>query len=367
MNAQKTPMYELHLEQGARMVDYAGVALPIQYEGTLAEHKAAREGAALFDTSHMGRIDLDGSGCIEALEPLLSCPVGTLTQGRCRYGLLTDAEGGVRDDIIFYRLEPQRVRLVTNAATRLGDVDWLRAQLPGAVRLEDRTEHEAKIDLQGPLAPRIAAQLLERPLNGMRYFAFHWNRFDGVDVLLSRTGYTGEIGFELYLPPAAARQFWRRACELGARPAGLGARDILRLEVGLPLYGHELSREIRAGETGLDWAIDPTKAFVGAERIRDPSANPRRLVGLRIEGRRTARAQDAVLQDKRRVGGVTSGGYAPSLGHAVAFALVERQCAAPGTRLTLAARQPLAAEVVKTPFYRDGTARHPIDDYLPAP
>lgn len=361
---QKTPLYDIHLSQGARMVDYAGYALPVQYEGTLREHQVAREGAALFDTSHMGRFDLVGAGCVEALERLLSCPVASLETGRCRYGLLTDEQGGVRDDIIFYRLAPQALRLVTNAATRCADRAWIQAHLPETVVLDDVTGDEAKIDLQGPLAPRIASVLLEKPLDGMRYFSFQWNRFEGEDLLLSRTGYTGEIGFELYLPSGAARRFWLRACEQGARPAGLGARDTLRLEAGLPLYGHELSREIRACETGLDWAIDPHKVFVGADVIRDAASCRRKLAGLRLAGRVAARAGDIVRAGDREVGVVTSGSFAPSLGCAIAFALIQRDCFQPGTPLILEARRPLEAEVVETPFYRQGTARRKLADFL---
>ncbi len=342
------------------MVPYAGALLPMQFQGILAEHAATRTAAALFDTCHMGRYRLEGEGVVEALERILTCRVASLAAGRCRYGLMLNEAGGVIDDLVLYRRGETRFLLVANAGTRPQDLDWLQRHLPGSVRIADETDTTAKIDLQGPDAPRIAAALLEDFPADLAYFGFRTLRYAGEEILLSRTGYTGEAGFELYLSHDAARRFWSDAMARGAVPAGLGARDTLRLELGMPLHGHELGPARCASESGLDWAMDATKNFIGRDAVLDPSRRTHALVGLVGTGRRAARAGDRLCLGGADVGDVTSGCFAPTLGVPVALAYVLREHAASGTTLTVEHRTPLEMTVRPLPLYTRGTARQPL-------
>lgn len=358
-----TCLHDLHVAAGARLMPYADVLLPLQFQGILAEHAATRSSAALFDTCHMGRYRLAGEGVVDALERLVTCPVASLPEGRCRYGLMLNADGGVIDDLVLYRTGATAFLLVANAGTRAQDIGWLRSHLPESVRIVDDTETTAKIDLQGPAAPRIAAALVEDFPFDLRYFAFRTVRFEGEAVLLSRTGYTGEVGFELYLPHDAARRFWRGAMALGAVPAGLGARDTLRLEMGMPLHGHELGPGRCASQSGLDRAIDTAKDFIGRAAVLDPARRTHTLVGLIGTGRSAARAGDRIRVGGEEVGVVTSGSFSPSLGVPIALAYVAPAHAAVGASLAVEHRTPLAMTVHALPLYTQGTARRPLDEF----
>lgn len=357
----QTPLTAAHTALAARMGPFAGYAMPIQYAGIIAEHRAARRGVAIFDTCHMGEFEVSGPAAAADLDALVTCNVTGMRNGRCRYGLLCNETGGVKDDLILYRHGRDRFMVVVNAGTRAGDYAWIASHLSDNTAIEDRSDDTAKIDIQGPRAAEVVDTMLADDLGHMRYFAFRTGRMCDVDVLLSRTGYTGELGFEIYAPADAAPALWNTACDLGAVPAGLGARDTLRLETGLPLYGHELSEDRNAAEAGFDWAIAAEKPFVGADAIRGNQATPsRRLVGLRLSGRRAARAGDAVCDagSGDRIGTVTSGAFGPSVGHAIALAYVDTARAATGTdRVVRTARTELPCNVSDLPFYTRGTAR----------
>jgi aminomethyltransferase len=363
---RRTPLYEIHLGLKARMAPFGGFEMPIQYTGILREHEAARTGAALFDTCHMGEFHASGRTALADLERLISCRIGTLETGQCRYGLMCNEAGGVLDDLLVYRLGAEAFLLVVNAGTQDRDFEWMRARVSSATVLENRSSATAKIDIQGPESPRIMARLLERPPDGLRYYRFMTGRYGGVEVLVSRTGYTGEIGFELYTDAETARRFWRDAMALGAAPAGLGARDTLRLEVGLPLYGHELNEMRNAAESGFTKAIAADKDFVGSDRVLDPSARREMLSGMVFESRRAARNGDAIRDvDGREIGRVTSGSYAPSLGVAVALGYVWCAASVPGAPVRVRTdRGELNGKITALPFYPNGTARKPIRDFL---
>jgi aminomethyltransferase len=275
-------------------------------------------------------------------------------------------DGGVIDDQILYRLGPAEFMMVVNAGTREGDSEWIRQHIGAETEFTDESDNTAKIDIQGPRSIAAANALFDTPLPPLDYYQFCAIPFGGRKLLVSRTGYTGEIGIEIYCPNELAVPIWRRSVELAAVPAGLGARDTLRLEMGYPLYGHELSTQRNAGATGYSWAISGSKAFIGSEAVHSSVAQESKLVGLLLEGRRTAREGDSVCDASGTVvGAVTSGSFSPSLRQGIALGYVEADCAEPGTRLTIETRRDqLNATVVKTPFYKNGTARKPFGDFI---
>jgi len=356
---RKTALYEAHQALGAKMVPFGGFLMPIQYSGIRAEHMACREQAAVFDTCHMGQFVIRDGHAIEDLDRLLTCHVADLAVGACRYGLMCNEQGGVVDDLLVYRLAKRECMLVVNAATQTRDFEWVTTHLSRDTHAEDVSDRTAKVDLQGPAAPAIMARLAAEPIAHLRYFTFMPNACANSRVLISRTGYTGEIGFEIYGDTAMARQLWAECLDLGAVPAGLGARDTLRLEAGLPLYGHELDEHRNAVESGFTKAIAADKDFVGARMVLDPARRKSVLVGIALGGRQAARAGD-ILRDEQGhdIGAITSGSFAPSLGIAVAMGYVGQECSRQGSRVNIqTARQVLAGTVVRMPFYRRGSAR----------
>lgn len=362
---ERTMLHERHVQLGARMAPFGGFLMPIQYSGILAEHKAARSAAAVFDTCHMGEFRISGETALQDLENLVTCDLAGLAVGRCRYGLMCNSEGGVIDDLLVYRLDTADFMLVVNAGTQETDHDWIAGNLSGSTTIRNISGSTGKVDLQGPVAPRIARSLLDEPIEDLKYYGFRHNTFDGQTVLVSRTGYTGEAGFEIYADPSLTGAFWDACIREGAVPAGLGARDTLRLEMGMPLYGHELSEGRNAAEAGPGPFISKTKEFIGSMAIRKHPANRERLVGIAFEGRQAAREGSRILAEKGAVIGiVTSGSFAPSLGHAVALGYVASEIAAEGRPVSVAARRALTGNIVARPFYRQGTARKPLSEFL---
>jgi aminomethyltransferase len=364
-NLQNTPLYTRHMDLGARMAPFGGYRMPMQYTGILAEHAAARSKAAVFDTCHMGEIRISGSSALESLEHLLSCDLAAMVAGQCRYGLLCNMGGGVIDDLVVYRLDQTAFMLVVNAGTRAGDFEWIAAHVAPGVEVRDISDETAKVDVQGPEAPRIMQDLADLPIAGMGYYRFRQNRFGGRSVLISRSGYTGEVGFEIYGDPDTIGLFWDACLERGAVAAGLGARNTLRLEVGLPLYGHELTADRNAADAGLTRFVSKTKEFIGSSAIRSEAMGRDRLVGLSFEGRQAAREGNRIVSDRgAEIGIVTSGSFAPSLGHAVALGYVDAAFSEPGMQVISQGRVALHGRVDRIPFYPGGTARKPLDFFL---
>jgi len=357
------PLDGWHRARGARMVPFAGHTMPVQYDGIIAEHLWTRESAGLFDVSHMGQLLVAGEGAQAALEALLPADLATLAIGGQRYSLLLDDHGGILDDLMITRW-PHGFFMVVNGATCQADIAHIGARLPAGVTLIWREDH-GLLALQGPRAAEALASLdLEPaapgivPVEALWFMAAGPYRWHGADLHVSRSGYSGEDGFEIAVPVAAIAAFADAlAAHPAVRPIGLGARDSLRLEAGLPLYGHDLTPDIDPVEAGLGFAIARRRraegGFPGHARIaaalRDGPA--RRRVGLAIEGRLAAREGAVVLAGDRPIGVVTSGGFAPSLGHPIAMALIDAAHAAIGTVHAIDVRgRQIAARVVPMPF-----------------
>lgn len=352
------PLDSWHRAQGARMVPFAGYEMPIQYEGIVAEHTWTREHAGLFDVSHMGQLLLSGEGLDAALEAILPIDLSTLKVGQQRYSLLLDENGGVLDDLMVSRW-PDALYLVVNGATKWDDIATLREHLPDEITLQHLDE-QALLALQGPKAADALARHVtgEHPLSALTFMKFGRYTLAGHVVTIARAGYTGEDGFEISLPASAAEDIATLLCgEPEVKPIGLGARDSLRLEAGLPLYGHDLSPETSPVEAGLVFGINKRRrtegGFPGAGRINREIAEgtARKWVGLKIEGRLPAREGAEVFAGADLVGTVTSGGFSPTLGQPIAMAYVASAQAAPGTLLEVEVRgRRLAATVSPTPF-----------------
>ena len=356
------PLDAWHRARGGRMVEFAGYHMPVQYVveggGIIAEHLWTRSHAGLFDVSHMGQLEVSGAGAEAALEGVLPIDLSTLKLGMQRYSLLLDEQGGVLDDLMVSRW-PDSFYLVVNGATKWDDIAHLREHLPDAITL-NHLDERALLALQGPAA--FAA--LERhvsgdyPLAALTFMKFGRFELAGAQVSISRSGYTGEDGFELSVPGEAAERIAELLCgEPEVKPIGLGARDSLRLEAGLPLYGHDLSPETSPVEAGLNFAINKRRkgegGFLGAEAVLALLANgpPRKWIGLTLEGRQAAREGAQVFTGDEHVGVLTSGGFSPSLERPIAAAYVTAAHAAPGTRLEIDVRgKRLPAVVTALPF-----------------
>ena len=345
---------------GARMAPFAGWDMPIQYTSILSEHEHTRRAASVFDTCHMGEFELRGPTALADLERLLTMPVASLAIGQCRYGYLLREDGGVLDDLTCYRLGPDRFWLIVNAGTRPQDAAWVWQHLSPTTQFTDLSDDTGKLDIQGPTARAATEHALGARLPDLGYFRFAEITLRGVPCLLSRTGYTGEFGYELYCPAKTVRDFWDQLLAGGViKPAGLGARDTLRLEMGYALYGHELSLERTPAGASRGRYIQLTKDFIGKPAVEAELKQPKQvLVGLRLESKRAARAGDAVAVKGHTVGAVTSGSLAPSVGVAVAMAYVDAAHAQTGGKLDVVSRgAALPATVVALPFYAAGTAR----------
>ncbi len=362
---KKTPLYDTHVSLGSQMGPFGGYMMPISYKGIIHEHHACRKGAVLFDTCHMGEFTVQGPRALADLENLVSCDVASMKSGQCRYGLMCNDGGGVIDDLLVYRFDENDFMLVVNAGTQDGDFKWLQSHLsPGTIAINVSNE-TAKFDLQGPGSVKIAQAILDEPVTDLRFYHFKRNTANSRKVLVSRTGYTGEVGFEIYSEPDLSLKLWHRCMELGAEPAGLGARDTLRLEMGMPLYGHELNEKRNAAESGFMRAIAQSKNFIGSNVVLNASAKKSQLVGVRLEGRRAARNGDMIQDDAgNTIGEVTSGSFAPSLEIAIAMGYVENVFSKPGCCVFIkTVRQNIPAVVCELPFYRNATARRPIKDF----
>lgn len=360
-----TPLHAWHAAHHGRLVDFAGWSMPVQYSSIVAEHEATRTAAGLFDISHMGRLRFDGPGARSFLDHLLTRQVSDMQPGQIRYSLVTHDAGGILDDVLVYCLggADGYFLLVVNASNRQKILDWIAPRLQSAqdVRLHDATSEWAMLALQGPKALQWLAPLVDCDLPAMKYYSGSEARIAGHSGIVSRTGYTGEDGAELIVPADAAETLWSELVRRGATPAGLGARDTLRLEAGMPLYGHELSEEIDPYMAGLSKAVDlPGRDFPGREaleRLERDASRPRR-VGLELSGQRPAREGYPVIAGQKQVGRVTSGTFSPTLKRPIAMGYVEPAVAAVGTTLAVDIRgRSEAARVVKLPFYRRATSR----------
>lgn len=353
---KKTALYNKHLTAGAKMVPFAGYLLPVQYEsGIRAEHEAVRTRAGLFDVSHMGELLLTGRDALQNLNFLLTNDFTDLKTGYARYSPMCSEDGGTVDDVIVCKFSDDAYFTVVNAANKDKDFAWMRAHLTGETDLKDVSDDTSQMALQGPDAAAIIAKLAKEDDIPQRYYTFIQNALIGeIPCLISKTGYTGELGYEIYCRNDDAPAVWDMILTAGKAygitPCGLGARDTLRLEAAMPLYGHELSADITPAEAGLSMFIKPDKPdFIGKQALIKPRS--RKRIGLRLTERGIAREGTKVLHSNEEIGFVTSGTMSPTLGEAIAMALVPADFE--GHELTVEVRgKAISAQVVDLPFYK---------------
>jgi aminomethyltransferase len=357
-----TPLNDRHVALGARMIDFAGWLMPVQYAGILDEHRAVRERAGLFDLSHMGELFLEGPEAGAALAYALVSNPPALADGRAQYSMIVAPDGGIIDDLIVYRLAPDRFLVVANASNARTVSDALAERITGfKAVLDDRSLATALVAIQGPRSVEIVRPMTDVDLDALRYYAIAEGTVAGIKALVARTGYTGEDGFEVFVDTDRAVELWDALMAAGSgaglAPIGLGARDTLRLEAGMPLYGNELDRSTNPYEANLGRVVklDKPGDFIGRAALEKVARDgvARRLVGLVMRGRGIARHGYPVLADARPTGIVTSGTHSPSLGEAIAMAHVATADAEAGTMLDVEIRgQRVPAEVVALPFYQ---------------
>jgi aminomethyltransferase len=341
----RTPLYERHLAAGARMVPFAGWEMPVQYEGVIPEHRAVREDAGVFDVSHMGEIEVEGPKAGELLQSLLSNDLDKVTVGGAQYTLLTNEHGGIVDDLIVYRLEEGRYLLVVNASNREADFEWIRDREIRGSDVRDVSDEYALLAVQGPRSLERLG-LPERPA-----FTWEMGELDGIEVMINRTGYTGETGVELMTMTEDAPALWDAVVARGVMPAGLGARDTLRLEVCYPLHGNDIGPDTDAISAGLGWTCALEKDFIGVEELRRVKAEGpvRKLVAFVMTESGIPRQGMTIAEG----GEVTSGSHSPMLDRGIGMGYADAEYAEPGTRLTIDVRgRERPAEVVKKPIYK---------------
>ena len=352
----RTPLYDAHVKSSARMVEFAGFDMPVQYKGVLEEHAAVREGAGMFDVSHMGEVVLEGANALGTAQRLVTNDLSRCNDGQAQYSALCNEKGGVIDDIIVYRFSPERLFICVNASGRSKDYEWMRAHAGSGVAVSQRSDDWAQIAVQGPRAPEIVDSLCEPRVLDLAYYHFRQATVAGVrGCIVARTGYTGEDGFEVFVPPAGATRLWNALLEKGVTPCGLGARDSLRLEVAYRLYGNDMDEDHTPLEAGLGWIVKLDKAggFVGSEALvrQKKEGLKRKLAGFKLTGKGIARHGYPVLSAGQRAGEVTSGTMSPVLKEAIGLAYVPVALAKEGSTFEVEIRgKPVAAQVVKTPF-----------------
>lgn len=357
---QKTPLYDRHVGLSGKIVPFAGYLLPVEYAtGIIKEHTAVRTACGLFDVSHMGEVTYKGKDALTNVQALVTNDCAGMKDGQARYSPMCNEHGGVVDDLLIYRRAADDYLLVVNAANREKDVKWMRAHLSGACAFEDVSDQMAQLALQGPRALEIFTRVSARENIPRRAYRFLANAdVGGIDCLVSRTGYTGEDGLELYCAAEDAPALWDLLLEAGAGdgliPCGLGARDTLRLEAAMPLYGHEMTDEITPLETGLSIFVKMDKPdFIGKQALLDKGAPTVTRVGIKLIGRGIAREHCAVYADGSSVGTTTSGTYCPHLGYPAAMALVATTCAQIGRTVEVEVRgRRVEAQIVPLPFYK---------------
>lgn len=358
MSLRRTPLYDAHIAAGGRMVDFGGWELPVQYSGITQEHQAVRTACGLFDVSHMGEILVTGEGALAFINSAITNDASRLTVGRIQYSMICYEHGGVVDDILVYHMGENEYLLVVNAANTEKVFEFLSALPRENTQLSNVSTEWAQIAVQGPKAAAVVERVLGIDTTEMKYYSFITTEIDGQRSIVSRTGYTGEDGFELYVPPAIAPALWDRLLELGREngliPCGLGARDTLRFEAGMPLYGHELSENITPFEAGLGFFVKLQKEcdFSGKEALMGLQTPTRKRIGLEMLGRGIARAEYPVYAGERKVGFVTSGSPAPTLGKNLAMALVDTDYESYGPLSVEIRGKKVEATAMPLPFYK---------------
>ncbi|WP_232699624.1 glycine cleavage system aminomethyltransferase GcvT [Brevibacillus daliensis] len=361
---KRTPLYPVYAEFGAKTIDFGGWDLPVQFSSITQEHEAVRTKAGLFDVSHMGEVEVKGTGALTYLQKLVTNDVAKLTDGMAQYAAMCYPDGGIVDDLIVYKLADEHYLLVINAGNINKDFAWMQENLTDHVELTNISSQLALLAIQGPSAEKILQTLTDTPLQEIGFFHFKENvTVAGVTCLVSRSGYTGEDGFELYVESDNAITLWNILLEAGKEsgllPCGLGARDTLRFEAKLPLYGQELSKDITPIEAGIGFAVKTDKEIpcIGHEVLQEQKANgaPRKLVGIEMIDRGIPRSHYPVYLGEKLIGEVTTGTQSPTLKKNIGLALLKKEHTAIGTEVEVEIRgKRLRAQIIPTPFYKRG-------------
>lgn len=358
----KTPLYETHVKYKGKIVPFAGYLLPVQYEtGVIKEHMAVRTACGLFDVSHMGEITCIGKDAVKNLNHLLTNDYTTMYDGQARYSPMCNEEGGVVDDLIVYKVREEHYLIVVNAANKDKDYEWIKNHVFGDVEIKDISDQVAQIALQGPKALEVLKKVAKEEDIPVKYYSATFRRkIDDMECIISKTGYTGENGFELYLAAEEAPKMWELLLEAGKEeglfPCGLGARDTLRLEAAMPLYGHEMDDTVTPLEAGLGIFVKMNKEeFIGKDAIEAKGPLTRKRVGLKVTGRGIIREHETVYCDGKEIGHTTSGTHCPYLGYPIAMALLDIDYTEIGTKVEADVRgRRIEAEIVPLPFYKKG-------------
>lgn len=356
----KTPLYDTHVKYGGKIVPFAGYLLPVQYEkGIIAEHMAVRTKAGLFDVSHMGEIICSGKDSLKFLNKILTNNFTNMYDGQARYSPMCNEEGGTIDDLIVYKYKTDKYFIVVNAANKDKDYKWIASHAEGEVVVEDISDKVCQLALQGPKSPDILSKLTSREYIPEKYYSAVFDaEVSGFKCIVSQTGYTGEKGYEIYVSTEDAPKPWdiimEAGSEYGILPCGLGARDTLRLEAAMPLYGHEMDEGVDPVEAGLGFAVKMKKEdFIGKKTIEAKGEPVRKRVGLKAVSRGIIRENEDVLVEGEKIGATTSGTYCPYLGCSAAMAMVKKEFSEIGTRVSVNVRgRMVEAEVVGLPFYK---------------
>ncbi len=356
---KKTPFYNIHVNLGARMVDFAGFSMPVQYESIIKEHEAVRNKAGVFDVSHMGEFLLEGKDVISFLQYVMINDLKLLEPTKGQYSCMCYENGTVVDDLVYYEEEPERFRMIVNASNVEKDFQWLNEHIGDKdVKITNLSLERCRLAFQGPKSDEYLQPLVDVDLSSINRFYFAHTTLNGAPIFIARTGYTGERGFEISFDNKYAEKIWNDLTKTGASPAGLGARDSLRLEATYSLYGHEISDSITPIEAGLFWLVKPKEGidYIGKETLlkQKSEGTDRIIVGLNLLDRGIIREHYKIFKNGNEIGFVTSGGYSPTLKKTIGLGLVEKQYSEVGTEFEIEIRNKhLKGEIVATPFYRN--------------
>ena len=365
MSLKRTPLYEMHLKYGGKMVDFGGWELPVQYQGIIKEHDMVRQKAGLFDVSHMGEIDVQGEKARTLSRKSVTIIFQTMEEHQIQYTPMCYPHGGVVDDLLVYKYSPTHFLLVVNAANESKDYAWIKEHVQPGVEVQNVSAQFAKLAIQGPLAEEILQKITDTDLRGIKFFYIKPDvKVAGVECLVSRTGFTGEEGIELYLQPDNAPRVWEALLQAGGdniSPAGLGARDLLRFEAKLPLYGQEMDQDVTPLEAGLGFFVKlDGPDFIGKEALvkQKQAAAPRMLIEFEMIDKGIPRSHYPVQKDGQQIGWVTSGSHSPTLGKSVGLALVKRDAFQEGGEIDIIIREkPFRARMGKGIFYQKKTKK----------
>ena len=355
---KQTPLHKEHLLLKAKMVPFGVWEMPLQYDGILAEYEYTRKDVSIFDTSHMGEFFIDGDAKDSGLDRIVTQTIADMPVKTCRYGLTLNEQGGAIDDLIVYRLSQERWMIVVNGATTEKDAKHFLKHLTTKGKFDNRSDKLGKLDIQGPRSREILRSLVE-DIEKLDYYTFDEFEVLGQRVIVSRTGYTGELGFEIYFPWERTVDLWREILKRGGKPAGLGARDVLRIEMGYPLYGHELEENISPLDAGLNKFIDWNKDFLGKaalEKVKTKGQH-RQAIAFISMNRRSPRAEKKIFStDGKTIGVVTSGSFSPALNRGIGLGMVARDSVARGQKIFWGdENDKLEAEIASRPFYKNGS------------